>query len=601
MSQFSPLKNYRLIGDLQTAALVSNQGSIDWLCLPDFDSPGVFNRILDNEGGSFSVVVDDYRTESRYIEDTAVIRTTFTSDDDSFSVRDFMVPQPENKTGAALVRKVIGKSGSSEFEFTLTPRPQYGKPTPGWTYNEHTNRLYFQIHEGSVTLHLPRTVSVCKHQAGYRISVSVQEGQEVEFQLVYTPAQKPTSQKIKNTETKTMRFWQNWTDKTDTSDFSQGKITRSAITLKLLQHNESGALVAAPTTSLPEVIGGSRNWDYRYCWMRDATFTLYSLLTLGLTKETTRFLDYVSSILISEKDANDIKNLDHLYTIDGSPVQAEQQVPHLSGYQNSRPVRVGNSAANQFQLDTYGVMIDAFYLAQREGVTLTKEHKTIIVSLADSIANQWQKKDNGIWEVRGKQQHYTYSKVMCWVGIDRILRMKQKLPFDHKKIKELEALRKNINDWIWDNCFDSNRQTFTQHPNTDAQDATNFLFPLVQFLDKDEAVTETAINNTRDELCFDDAFVYRYRNDDGLSGEEGAFLLCSYWLISSLAKIGKQKQARDMFTDLQSVFTKSGLQPEEINSNTSTYLGNFPQGFSHMGHIMSAYYINRYADNNPQK
>jgi GH15 family glucan-1,4-alpha-glucosidase len=372
-------------------------------------------------------------------------------------------------------------------------------------------------------------------------------------------------------------------------------IKRSAITLKLLQHYSTGALVAAPTASLPEAIGKERNWDYRYSWMRDATFTLYALAKVGLKEETERFLSYVDDVLTKHEQEDTIGNLKHLYTIHGNEVKKETTLEHLNGYQNSSPVRIGNDACEQFQLDSYGVMIDAFYLAYQNGVRPTIKHRSIIIDLINKIDEKWRQKGRGIWEIRGPKKHYTYSKVMCWVGINRAIRLQSTLSFGDAYTEKLKKLEERIHDWIWEHCYNEDKQIITQHPKTNAQDATTFLFPLVQFLDKNKDRTAQIIQNARDELCFNDTFVYRYRNDDGLDGQEGAFFLCTFWMISALAKIGASKEAVRIFRSFETEFADSGLMSEEIDDHNKDYLGNFPQAFSHMGYIMSAYYLQKYA------
>ena len=282
------------------------------------------------------------------------------------------------------------------------------------------------------------------------------------------------------------------------------------------------------------------------------------------------------------------------YTIEGKGVPHETELKHLSGYENSKPVRIGNNAIEQFQLDIYGSLIDANYFMSRRGVKLSKKSKEIVIDLVGKIKERWQKPDNSIWEVRDNPQHYTYSKVMAWVGVERAIRLCPELGIPDDKRKEFEKLEKEIQAWIWENCFDKKLQSFKQHPETKSQDATNLLFVLLQFLNRHEALTKTIILNTCKELVYKDAFVYRYRNDDGLEGHEGAFVLCSFWLISAMAMIEELDEAERLFQLFGQCIAPSGLFSEEINPDNFKYLGNFPQAFSHIGYIMSAFYINKY-------
>lgn len=597
-----PISDYRVIGDLYSAALVSSDGSIDWLCLPDFDSPSVFAAILDDAvGGRFSVDDAGYDTNSAYVADTAIIETTFVGNEHSFLVRDFMFPQPvSNCTNHILERKIVGQDGSGTVTLICQPRPQYGKTAAGFSYHPDNKTLVCAVGEDTMALFLPADANVRQtHDDTWRLDIPIAANETKAITLEYMEAGADSCVEEHNFEQETRDFWARWIRRGNYFDFCQDLMKRSAITLKLLQYYPTGAIVAAPTMSLPEEIGGGRNWDYRYVWVRDATFILYSLAALGLKAEAGRFFAYLEDVLLTRTEGDDsgekkIASLDHFYTIHGSEVDPESNLDHLEGYKQSQPVRVGNSASDQFQLDSYGVVIDAFYLLYRDGMELIDTHRTIITGLVDQIKNRWQEKDNSIWEVRSGRKHYTYSKVMCWVGVNRALRMKAALGYDADKVSELKALADEIENWIWTHCFREDEQIFTQHAETDAQDATTFLYPLVQFLDKDDAHTKEIVESARSALCHNGVFVYRYLAEDGLGGQEGAFNLCTFWMISALAKVGKTEQARNVFDEYETHIASSGLMSEEIDPQTGQYLGNFPQGFSHLGYIMAAYYLNKY-------
>ena len=361
-----------------------------------------------------------------------------------------------------------------------------------------------------------------------------------------------------------------------------------------MQFYQTGAIVAAPTTSLPEHIGGERNWDYRYSWIRDATLTLYALYVLGYKEEAIKYFDFIEK---TEKVEGKNKSIDlHLmHTIWGGHVPREKKIKRLSGYQNSKPVRVGNAASKQFQLDMYGALIDAHYFSFRQGIKITSSSKRTILQLAEKIVGSWKKKDSGIWEVRSKEEHFTYSKVMCWVGLNRVLQLAPQLKLGESQKKRYQKIEQEIKEWIWDNCYDAKKQIFRQHPNTNQQDASTLSFLLLHFLDKSDPRTKKVISNTYNALKYKDVFVYRYRAKDGIAGSEGAFLLCTFWLIAAWAALGETKKAKSAFDKFGKCINEFGLLPEEMKPNTGQYLGNYPQALSHIGYILSAYYLQRYS------
>ncbi len=345
---------------------------------------------------------------------------------------------------------------------------------------------------------------------------------------------------------------------------------------------------------LPDEIGGIRNWDYRYVWVRDAAFTLYAFYVTDYVDEAVKFFKFIKKAASDNKE-NEFE-LNVVYSIWGKSAPDETELDNLTGYKNSKPVKVGNNATNQFQLDIYGNLIDAHYfISKREKDNVTVDKK-LIKTLLKKIEENWMTKDSGIWEMRGNKYHYTYSKVMCWVGVDRSLRMKNELELSDEEINKLKKLRQEIKDWIWENCFDEEKQNFVQYKGSKDIDATNLLFVLLQFLDKNDSRTKTIIDNTVNVLCKNEVFVYRYLADDGLKGKDNAFILCSYWMISAYAIIGETDKAEDLFKKLNEHFDKSGLISEQMNQDNFEYLGNFPQAFSHLGYLMSAYYINRYSN-----
>ena len=594
---YPPIRDQFLIGDLQTAALVGKNGSIDWLCLPYFDSPSIFAAILDSEkGGSFSLDMPGYVSRARYIPYTAVVETTLEGEGSTFSVRDCMLPRPtEEVVPHYLVRRFRGTKGSTKLKLIFDPRPNYARQGSVLQIDGRTCSL--RIDERTLWLHLPKGAEA-KHltgRNGLEIMLELHEGDTKELILEYSVASRINLQE-RDFETETIEFWKKWITEGN-FEFSREHLVRSAITIKLMQFYPTGGIIAAPTTSLPEEIGGVRNWDYRYVWVRDATFTLYAFYVLGFRSEAKKFFGYIERIAEDAKrcegDECDL-DLSVMYTIWGQPLQGESSLDHLSGYRDSTPVRIGNGAAAQFQLDAYGSLIDAYYFMSKRGLPISDQGKGVISMLVRGIAANWQREDSGIWEVRGGDKHFTYSKVMAWLGVERALRLADALKISDAQRAAWTKLKDQIEAWIWENCFDVERGTFRQSPGAKAQDATNFMFVLLFFVSRHDPRAKKLIDATRKELTTDELYVYRYLNDDGLPGGEGAFLFCMFWQIAAMAAVGDVDEADKLLTKIEALMPPSGLMAEEIDPKTGEYLGNHPQAFSHIGYIMSAYYIHRY-------
>ena len=594
----TPIKDYFLIGDFHTAALVSKKGAIDWLCLPRFDSESIFAATLDKNGGSFSVNDDGYSITSKYIRETAIVEHHFIKDQTEFVLKDFMFPQPcEECNNHFLVRKFCSVKGDNIVRLNFNPQPGYAKRKAD--IHSENDKLIFHNKNDKVILYLPEDTEKRKSESGYDLSIRLPEGEDKEIVMEYAAGGNELEYDTRDMEKEIYNYWNEWVSDKEFGKFKREEMIRSTITLKLLQYYPTGAIVAAPTTSLPCEIGGVRNWDYRFTWVRDATFTLYAFYVTKCLDEANRFFDFVRLIAkdVSKKDFH----IKLMYTIDGKESFEEVYPDNLSGYENSSPVRLGNNATDQFQLDVYGTLIDAHYFMSKSEINIAELDRDLLIYLADKIKERWRDKDSGIWEMRGKVYHYTYSKVMAWVGIDRMIRLAGKINLERKKVEEYKKLRDEIYNWIWDNCYNEKLQNFTQHPACDEVDASNLIFVLVKFLDKKDERTKSIIINTCKKLLENEVFVNRYLLDDGIEGRDNAFMLCTYWMISAWAILEDTDKALSLYEKLRQYVDESGLISEQMKSDSGDYRGNFPQGFSHLGDVMSIHYLDKYLSRKKRK
>ncbi len=603
------ISDYFLLGDLHTSALVGHKLNIDWLCWPRFDSGTIFARLLDDNGGQFALKnLENFDIDTSYVKETAIVKHILTCKQGLVLVEDFMPPQPHSliehhyfvrKINAAQLDETIS------LVFDLQPRPDYGREkltSQNWHHHPKQRTLTCDMHKGTMTLHLPSNSHVKIGATGAEVVVNILPGAEeyiildfVEkggFQLDTEKDESLTGEVLYR---KTIDFWRGWVARGLYFQSHRDQLVRSAITMKLLQYYPTGGIVAAPTLGLPEEEGGERNWDYRYVWVRDATFTIYAFSILGYEEEAAKFFDFIELIL--EKEAQNGGDILPMYTIHGNIVPDEEVLAHWAGYADSRPVRIGNGANRQLQLDVYGALLDAYYFSYQHDLAKIRYKNDLIEFLINKIAENWERKDNSIWEVRGEPQHFTYSKVMCWVGLDRTLQLSKSIPIDQNILTTATKLRTEISDWIWNNCYDEHQNVITQSSSNKDLDATNFLYMLVHFLDRHEPRSAIIVDNTIKQLVHDDIYVFRYLNHhhDGLEGKEGAFLLCSFWLISALAKLERVEEAEKLLTKIEAKLAPHHLMPEELDHTKSgKYLGNYPQAFSHLGYIMAVRYINKY-------
>jgi GH15 family glucan-1,4-alpha-glucosidase len=583
--RYPPIGDYGLIGDCHAAALISRQGSLDWLCLPRFDSPSVFARILDLErGGSWTIrPATAFRAEHRYLENTNVLETVFAGDWGRIRLLDFMAVSAEAAGGTVhpphtVVRIVEGLEGESEVESLCSPRPDYGRDFPRFTVQGR------QAAFGRCALAGPDDWQVDEAGGAISCRIKVRAGERVAFTLAYEDNDHPSA-RINDPFAllqETVDFWRAWVDSCACRGPYREAIVRSALALKLLTDTPTGAIIAAPTTSLPEEIGGERNWDYRFTWIRDASFTLYALLLAGYVDEDDAFFKWIVRTVELEE-----KGIKILYLISPEGDVTERTLDHLEGYRGSKPVRTGNAAADQVQLDVYGEVLDALYFACKAGRYDPAPVWDHFRPLVDWVANNWRQPGSGIWEVRGGLRHFVYGKVMTWVALDRGIKLAEEngLPAD---IEHWRRERDRIRAEIFEKGWSEKLKAFKQSYEDERLDAANLMMPVVGFIEGDDPRMLSTIDATLDQLVVD-GLCYRYLDaPEGVSGKEAAFVLCTFWLVNALMLAGREQEAQEMFERMLGRATPLGLFAEEIDPATGAHLGNFPQAFSHIGVINAA-------------
>lgn len=591
----SEIAAHGLIGDLRSAAMVAEDGTIDWFCPGRFDAPSIFAGILDEQrGGSWAICPDETvrRTQQFYLPDTAILATRFLTDAGVVEVNDFMpiscAHDPDHRQ--RIVRRVQVVRGSATVRTRIAVRPDYARAAAqvrtvdgGLLITGDATRLGLSA-TTDLEVDGDDVVSTCRLGLG-ETALFVLEVLPPEGEL--QPCVTDDTATLFDT---TSDFWRTWIHRSTYRGRWREAVNRSAITLKLLTHEPSGAIVAAATTSLPEEIGGERNWDYRYVWIRDAAFSLYALLALGFTDEAEAFMRWLSERLGEDADGG-LGPLRVMYDIDGRPPAEEVELDHLSGYRGSRPVRVGNAAADQLQLDIYGEIIDSVYLFDKHGSGISHDAWADVRRVIDWVAENWDRPDAGMWEIRGDAREHTTSRLMCWVALERTIRIARKrgLPGDlvmWARVRDEIYERIHAESW--------NGETFTQTAGGSALDAGVLLMPLVKFgspVDPRFLSTLEAI----EERLVTDSLVLRYDSDespDGVAGDEGTFTLCSFWYVEALTRTGRLRDAEIAFEKMQTYANHVGLYAEQIGA-TGEQLGNFPQAFTHLSMISAAINLDR--------
>jgi GH15 family glucan-1,4-alpha-glucosidase len=599
---YLPVERYGIIGDMRSVALVGMNGSIDWCCLPHFDSPSIFASILDDKKGGFYKIapVNEYNSKQMYLPDTNVLVTRFFTDEGMVEITDFMPIGREaggetEQTSRQLVRIAKSVRGTVRMRMECRPAFDYARQTHEIHFDSGGLSAAFASTGQEFILRSARPLK--REGSGVMIEFDLTGGEQADFILRHAEGQMTPSF---NDETasgeallnETVRFWRGWARASRYHGRWREMVMRSALVLKLLTFLPTGAIVAAATTSLPEEVGGVRNWDYRYTWVRDAAFTVYSLMRLGYTGEAAAFALFMQARAKEAEPTNGPLNV--LYGIDGRHQVPEETLDHLEGYRCSRPVRIGNGAAGHLQLDIYGELMDSIYLYDKYGTQVSYDLWSTVTQLLDWVADNWDQPDQSIWEVRGGRRPFTYSKLQCWVALDRGVRLagKHSLPIGGDKWR---AVRDQIYNTIMTKGWHEEKGAFTQFFGSDALDASLLMMPLMRFVSPTDPRIVSTIDRIRTELAAD-SLVRRYdigkAARDGLPGTEGFFSVCSFWLVEAMARAGYVEEAQLLFEKLLSYANHVGLFSEEISSK-GELLGNFPQALTHLGLISAAFSLDR--------
>lgn len=597
MAKVPQLSDYALIGNCRSAALVSKYGAIEWCCLPEFHSPALFSALLDKKrGGQFSInPVGDYDSFQQYIRDTNVVETRFTAKSGKAILTDAFVAQTEAEKTLALfpdheilrVVKVI--SGTIRFRMEFAPTIFYGRFAPSLADHKKLG-IHFS--------HKENTYVLCSTMGEINVSdgkafaeFELVEGEGVIFSFSCSSQSPAIFPELHITGwqrmEQTIAFWKTWIARCNYDGLYKEWVRRSALTLKLLAHAPSGAIVAAPTTSLPEELEGERNWDYRYCWLRDASFTIRALIKLGFEEEAHAYMHW-----ILHATRLTWPRLQVVYSVYGLARLKEQRLDWLRGYRNSGPVRVGNGAHNQFQLDVYGEVLDAVYSYSKLIKQFDPSSRKFILGLGEVITKLWNQPDNGIWEVRSKLCHHTHSKVMAWVGLDRLIRLAKKFKWKDVPLEQYEHVKRSLEKQVEDHGYNSEVGSYTREFGGRALDASTLVFSLVGYC---EACSPRMLSTTQriGQHLSKSGLIYRYLGvNDGISGGEGAFGLCTFWLVENLAKSGRLQDGITVFETMLKHASPTGLFSEQIDPASFELLGNYPQGFTHIGLINAALTIN---------
>jgi GH15 family glucan-1,4-alpha-glucosidase len=601
---YQPIENYGVIGDLNTVALVGLNGSIDFMCFPNFDSPSIFAAMLDDQkGGSFelSPVFDEMKTKQLYLPDTNVLLTRFLSADGVGEITDFM-PVEEQSNGNELIRRVTCIRGHVTFKMKCMPRFNYGRSDHTIERLSETELILRSTGPDKTVLRLVSSVPLSVEGRDVTAEFTLKPTQTADFLLEhidkYDAGEKDFQAFITASLFSTVNYWKDWVAQSTYSGRWLDMVNRSALVLKLLTSHKYGSIIASATFSLPESIKGERNFDYRYTWIRDASFSVYALIRLGYTREAAGFMQWV------EKQCQDIKGKNRLgimYSTDGHRQLKEKVLENFEGYRQSSPVRIGNDAYGQLQLDIYGELLDSVYLYNKYGEPISYDFWKDLEKQVEWLSKNWDQADEGIWEVRGGRKKFLYSRLLCWVAMDRAIKIANARSFPLEPHWKVE--RDKIFNSIFTEFWDKEKQAFMQYPGADTVDASALLMPLVRFISPKDPKWLSTLKRIEEELV-SDTMVYRYRPDaaapDGFVSHEGTFSMCTFWYLECLSRSGQLEKARFYFEKMLGYANHLGIYSEQLGFK-GEHLGNFPQAFTHMGLISAAFNLNKQLNNKRNK
>jgi GH15 family glucan-1,4-alpha-glucosidase len=592
---FEPIENYGVIGNMRSIALVGVNGSIDFLCYPNFDSPTVFAALLDDQrGGCFQIQpqLGKGRVRQLYLPDTNILLTRFLADEGVAELTDYMPIGTDGEQPNEIIRAVAVIRGEVTFRMRCQPRFDYARCEHAVNIQDRL-AVFSPASDVCPPMALYSTVALRQESSDVTSEFRLRAGESATFVFggVRAQGEQPEMEFVEQRFHETARFWKTWIGKSKYKGRWREMVNRSALMLKLLISREHGSLIAAPTFSLPEQIGGVRNWDYRFTWLRDATFTLYALIRLGFVEETEGFIAWLKDRLIDDAERGPLQVL---YGIDGRQQLDELTLDHLRGYEHSRPVRIGNAAYQQLQLDIYGEMMDSIYLANKYGDPISYAGWQGVQRILEWLAKNWQRPDEGIWEVRGGAREFLHSRLMCWVAFDRALRLAQKRSLSGP-LDAWQHTRDAIRQDIFANFWDDELQSFVQSKGTKDLDASVLLMPLMRFISPVDPMWRSTMKAIEARLV-EDTLVRRYEVErthvDGIPGVEGSFTACSFWYIECLARAGELERAQLLFEKLLGYTNHLGLYSEQIGPS-GQHLGNFPQAFTHLALISTATFLDR--------
>ena len=602
--KYQPIENYGIIGDLNTIALVGLNGSIDFMCFPDFDSPSIFAALLDSEkGGSFQIIpaFTEMKTKQLYLPDTNVLLTRFLSKEGVGEITDFM-PVEELFSGKELIRRVTTVRGEVKYKLICRPRFNYGRSGHSLEARSGNEVIFTSKGNDGIVLRLLGSVPLIVVENDVVAEFTLSAGQTADFLLEQVDINHSNERDFKTFVTdslfQTVNYWKEWIAQSSYDGRWMEIVNRSALILKLLTSHRFGSIVAAPTFSLPESVGFKRNWDYRYTWIRDASFTVYSLLRLGYSKEAGAFMNWVEKLC---RDIKGHQQLGIMYSIDGDRQLEEIILDHFEGYKGSSPVRIGNNAYSQLQLDIYGELLDSVYLCNKYAEPIAYDFWKDLEKQIDWLSGNWDQPDEGIWEVRGGKKKFLYSRLMCWVALDRAIKIANTRSFPLKENWKTE--RDKIYNSIYAEFWDEEHRAFMQYPGASTVDASSLLMPLVRFISPKDPRWLSTLDRIEKELV-SDSLVYRYKPDlaapDGFISHEGTFSMCTFWYVECLSRSGQLEKARFYFEKMLGYANHLGLYSEQLGFE-GEHLGNFPQAFTHLGLISAAYNLDKQLNDNRNK